>query len=402
MGRKGSWFSSIKKTLSPSSKEKKVQKSERKGVSEDNPSVPDPSIVENAGGSYDSHPFPPPEDVIPMEVEAEPPITAVSTAAASTTSRYSGKSREEESAIRIQTAFRGYMARRKLWSLKGLIRLKTVVEGAGVNRQTANTLKYTQNANHLQSQINYRRNRMSENQALQRQILRAKEIANLQNGDDWNDSVQSKEEMEAKLLSKYEATMRRERAMAYSFSHQQPWKKSAATTNMLFMDPTNPQWGWSWSERYTAPRPAEEKDLGNNVKSGINITGTEIAKSYARHQLNSAPSTPKSKSGGPVASRKPKPGPSPRAPITDANDDDDTKSVVSIRSEKNRRHSVGGLGASPATGKRVVAGKSAKGKSRVQGLSENGGGAKKELSFPGSPAKPRRHSGPPKVETAVE
>lgn len=42
----------------------------------------------------------------------------------------------------------------------------------------------------------------------------------LQLGDEWNDSVQSKEEIEAKLLSKYEATMRRERAMAYSFSHQ--------------------------------------------------------------------------------------------------------------------------------------------------------------------------------------
>ncbi|KAI3791731.1 hypothetical protein L2E82_05593 [Cichorium intybus] len=413
MGRKGSWFSSIKKTLSPSSKEKKTQKSERKGFVEENPSVPSTSI-ENAGGSYDLNPVPQPEDVIPIAVVAEPPLTVASTATAVTSGRFSGKSREEAAAIRIQTAFRCYSARRALWALRGLVRLKTVVEGPGVNRQTANTLKYTQNVSHLQSQINSRRKRMLENQALQRQLLRAKEIANLQNGDDWNDSVQSKEEMEAKLLSKYEATMRRERAMAYSFSHQQPWKKSAATTNMLFMDPTNPQWGWSWSERYMAGRQSEaqgEKDPGNNVKSGINITGTEIAKSYARHQLNSAPTTPRSKSGGPVASRKPKPGPSPSAPVTEANEDDDSKSVVSVQSERNRRHSVGGLTGSPAAGKRVVAAKSGKGKSRVQGLSENGGGrmtagsgggAKKELSFPGSPAKPRRHSGPPKVETAVE
>lgn len=72
---------------------------------EENPSVPDASIVENAGGSYD----PPPEDVIPIEVEAEPPITADTTAAAATSSRYAGKSREEAAAIRIQTAFRGYL-----------------------------------------------------------------------------------------------------------------------------------------------------------------------------------------------------------------------------------------------------------------------------------------------------
>lgn len=39
-------------------------------------------------------------------------------------------------------------------------------------------------------------------------------------GEEWNASLQSKEQIEAKLLSKYEATMRRERAMAYSFSHQ--------------------------------------------------------------------------------------------------------------------------------------------------------------------------------------
>ena len=32
--------------------------------------------------------------------------------------------------------------------------------------------------------------------------------------------MQSKEQIEARLLSKYEAAMRRERALAYAFSHQ--------------------------------------------------------------------------------------------------------------------------------------------------------------------------------------
>lgn len=39
-------------------------------------------------------------------------------------------------------------------------------------------------------------------------------------GEDWNDSLQSKEQIEVNLLHKYEAAMRRERALAYSFSHQ--------------------------------------------------------------------------------------------------------------------------------------------------------------------------------------
>lgn len=42
-------------------------------------------------------------------------------------------------------------------------------------------------------------------------------------GEDWDDSLQSKQQIEASLLSKHEATMRRERAMAYSFTHQVTW-----------------------------------------------------------------------------------------------------------------------------------------------------------------------------------
>lgn len=393
MGKKGNWFSSLKRTLSPSSKQKKSQKSENTGFEEERPLPVVPEIVEHVGGSTDSHPFPPPEEVKSVDVEVEPLQAASSAtiASTSTATRYLGKS-EEVAAIKIQTVFRGYLARRAMWGLRGLVRLKAVVEGPSVKRQTANTLKCTQSISHVQSQINSRRIRMSEeNQALQRQ-LRAKEMASMQNGDEWNDSVQSKEEMEAKLLSKYEATMRRERAMAYSFSHQQPWKKSAGATNMLFMDPTNPQWGWSWSERYMSRGEKEPPNDNASVKSGVTITKSEIAKSYARHQLNSAPTTPRSKAGGPLASRKPKPGPSPQAFGSRIQEDldDDAKSVASVKSEVNRRHSVAGS-MGPA--------KSAKAKPRGQGLSENNGGsAKKHLNFQ---AKPRRHSGPPKVETTI-
>lgn len=233
-------------------------------------------------------------------------------------------------------------------------------------------------------------------------------------GEEWNDSLQSKEEIEAKLLSKYEATMRRERAMAYSFSHQQPWKKTSRTTNLLFMDPTNPQWGWSWLERYMAGRPLAEKDHGNDhgsVRSAINITGSEIAKSYARHQLNSTPSTPPAKTSVASGSRKFKPGP-----------DEDTKSVFSVQSERNRRHSIAGssvrddesLASSPSIPSYMAPTKSAKAKSRGQSplgpvesndgsTPEKGSGfnAKKRLSFPASPARPRRHSGPPKVGSNI-
>lgn len=39
-------------------------------------------------------------------------------------------------------------------------------------------------------------------------------------GEEWDDSQQTKEKIDASLMSKHEAAIRRERAMAYSFSHQ--------------------------------------------------------------------------------------------------------------------------------------------------------------------------------------
>lgn len=36
----------------------------------------------------------------------------------------------------------------------------------------------------------------------------------------WDDSFQSREEVEAKKLSKQEAALKRERALAYAFAHQ--------------------------------------------------------------------------------------------------------------------------------------------------------------------------------------
>jgi len=223
--------------------------------------------------------------------------------------------------------------------------------------------------------------------------------------------------------------MRRERAMAYSFSHQQTWKRSTRPANLLFMDPTNPQWGWSWLERYMAARPWESRGSAEKeVNSTISIAG-EIIKAYARHQLNSdkplapanqkstSPFTPPVKSTGGKKSTLA----SPRGNAF-VSPDDDSKSVFSMQSEAaggRRRHSIAtssvrddeSLASSPAVPSYMAPTRSAKAKSRLNsplGV-ENGTPlekgptvyAKKRLSFPASPARPRRHSGPPKVDVSL-
>ncbi|KAK4437725.1 protein IQ-DOMAIN 1 [Sesamum alatum] len=461
MGRKGSWFSSVKKVFSSDSKAKK--KAKNKWFGKEKPSVTDSPKLETVEESH-PHPLPPLEDVKLAEVENEQTkqvySVAVATAVAAeaavaaaqaaaevvrltTANQFVGKSREEVAAIRIQTAFRGYLARRALRALRGLVRLKSLVDGPTVKRQTANTLKCMQTLSRVQAQIQSRRIRMSEeNRALQRQLLqkRAKELESLRMGEEWDDSLQSKEQIEANLLHKYEAAMRRERALAYSYTHQQTWKKSAKSTNLLFMDPTNPHWGWSWLERWMAARSwesqntADHKDPNSDRLSSKNAVGTaggEITKSFARHQLNSdspsspgtqkpsshlSPSTPPSKAASSLAARKLKPA-SPRGSVV--SQDDESRSIFSVQSERNRRHSIASssvrddesLASSPSVPSYMAPTHSAKAKSRLPsplGM-ENGrntpekgsvGSAKKRLSYPPSPARPRRHSGPPKIDTS--
>lgn len=139
--------------------------------------------------------------------------------------------------------------------LRGLARLKTLVQGQSVQRQAATTLQCMQTLSRLQSQVSARKIRMSEeNQSFQRQLQqkREKEIEKLQAaavsttsiyiynifplvhlfaliiyslllqpvGEKWDVSSQSKEQIEAKMLNRQVAAMRREKALAYASTHQ--------------------------------------------------------------------------------------------------------------------------------------------------------------------------------------
>lgn len=65
-------------------------------------------------------------------------------------------------------------------ALRGLVRLKSLIDGNSVKRQAASTLRCMQTLARVQSQIRSRRLRMTEeNQALQRQLLLKKELDSL-------------------------------------------------------------------------------------------------------------------------------------------------------------------------------------------------------------------------------
>ncbi|KAE8661057.1 hypothetical protein F3Y22_tig00116939pilonHSYRG00105 [Hibiscus syriacus] len=441
MGKKGKWLYSLKKAFISESKEKKNQKSKEEFLEKKMPLDPTGSNAASLE-TVKLSPHPQPDEAklskqtYPATAPAAPSQVAVEAVRRqlNTDVRFAGKSKEEVAAIKIQTAFRGYLAKRALYALRGLVRLKSLIEVPAVKRQAASGLRCMQTLSRLQCQIHARRIRMTEeNKALQRQLLQrhAKELVNLQMGEEWDDSVQSKEQIEASLLRKHEAAMKRERAMAYSFTHQQAWKNGSRSMNPLFMDPNNPSWGWSWMERWMAARPWEgrrgmrEKEQINDqssTKSARSNFGGEISKAYVRYQLNSdkqtlkasqkpsrtssllSPSTPKSAS---ISAQKLKSA-CPRSGMVDP--DDDTRSIVSMQSIRNRRHSIAGSSVhddesllnSPTLPSYMVPTKSARAKTtRLEsplGLEPSGtpekeriASVKKRLSYPPSPARPRRH-----------
>ncbi|CAA2977616.1 IQ-DOMAIN 1 [Olea europaea subsp. europaea] len=455
MGKKGSWISALKRALSYESKEKKDKKNNRSkrwfgkqssgdldysNAEENAPVVPAADGVAGelklteAEDEQNRHAY---SVALATAVAAEAAVAAAQAAAEvvrlTTVSRNLGKTKEEIAAIKIQTAFRGYLARRALKALKGLMRLRSSIQGHSVKRQATTTLKCMQTLARVQSEIRAGRIRMSEdNMALQRQLQQKheKELDKLRasTGENWDDSMQSKEQIEADLQHKQEAAMRRERALAYAYSHQ-TWKNTKSS-NQTFMDPNNPHWGWSWLERWMASRPWEngsavDKELNSDHASMKSTTSCAVSVEGIRrtqsHRVDNKPSTTDHKQCRPPSRQSPSTPPSKvsgRLTRGNAAMEDDWRSLNSVQSEVCRRHSIAGslvgdnesLTSSPAIPGYMAATKSVKAKSRLSSplhLEKNGTlekispvSAKKRLSFSASTSGPRRHSGAHKIDTS--
>ncbi|GAB4827044.1 hypothetical protein Ancab_033926 [Ancistrocladus abbreviatus] len=190
-----------------------------------------------------------------------------------------GMPREELSAIRIQTAFRAYMARKALRRMKGALRLQIQTQGQSTRKQSMSALTHLHLWSKIQTQIRDRRLCMVIEGRLKQKKLenQLKLEAKLQDLEvEWCGGSETLEEILARIHQREEAAVKRERALAYAFSHQ--WRANSSQSQGLNASELGKaNWGWSWKERWIAARPWESR-----VTSQLSSPKTEQNKPVIR------------------------------------------------------------------------------------------------------------------------
>ncbi|KAF7811731.1 protein IQ-DOMAIN 1 [Senna tora] len=295
---------------------------------------------------------------------------------------YLEKTKEEIATIKIQTAFRGYLAKRALQTLRGLMRLEALIKGHYVKQQVATTLKCMQALARRQSQVRVRRIRMSEeNQTLCR-LLQQKHERELNKPQD-------------------------------NITCKNP-SKLVNTKSVV----NNTQWGWSWLDRWMASRPWEPQRTIIHHNATSHAMPSEEGQLSARdfNKVEHSPLAPISKASS-LSSIGGKARPPPPSLKGNVADNHNTRSVFSTQPGRYRRHSIAGssvtndenLKSSPAFSSNMTQIKSGnKAKSRRQSPSSSSLTGKgsvistKRPPFSSNPAGSKRHSCPPEVEIFSE
>ncbi|CAL9060571.1 unnamed protein product [Musa banksii] len=278
MGKKGSWFSAIKRAFTSSSKDKFVdskiptQGLEKKSTREKKrwgfgkskhgefssfiPLYREPSSIEKIleDAENEQHQrlhLVPPKKIQQSKSPALRPAVIPNYV--------------HISATRIQAAYRGYKARQSYRALRGLMRLQRVMRGQHVKHQTMNTMRCMQMLVRVQSQIHSRRLQMVESRSLQLHHTPRMSEKEMESNfgewsvahqteaggyGEWDDSLLTKDEEEARMRRKVEAVIKRERALAYAYSHQllkvTPRSAEAMLTGLRS---ASAPWWWTWLER---------------------------------------------------------------------------------------------------------------------------------------------------------
>ncbi|CAM6042241.1 unnamed protein product [Sphagnum compactum] len=192
-------------------------------------------------------------------------------------------------ALRIQTVFRAFLARRALRALKGLVRLQAVVRGHIVRRQAAITLKCMQALVRVQAQVRARRVQITpqglltiqqtiSHHHLMKALLRESELG-------WCTSSGTIQDIQAKQQQKQEGIIKHERTKAYEALNHEQQLEVAGNSQIYFNHEEKPGWGWSWLERWMAARPWENQLVDHDM--GLKEVRTPVHQATATQSVQS-------------------------------------------------------------------------------------------------------------------
>ncbi|XP_065862001.1 protein IQ-DOMAIN 10 isoform X2 [Euphorbia lathyris] len=208
---------------------------------------------------------------------------------------------EHQAAIRIQTAFRRYMARKVVGRLKGAVRFNVLIQGNDTQKQASSALSCIHSWSYVQAQVKARRHHMvTEGRIKQRKLENQLKLeAKLQELEvEWCGGSETMEDILFRMQQREAASVKRERAMAYAFSHQ--WRANPTQyLGQAYYSIGKENWGWSWKERWIAARPWEirieahpKKEHSRQVsKSEMKITTLPAKPALSSAKANSVAET---------------------------------------------------------------------------------------------------------------